>query len=86
MKLDLSTDENTREEVNINDTSFNNINTDDMYEQIDLKIEKDDIINKDVFFGNHSTRRNPRKIGNTYAFFYDKDGEPLIVIGPHCIY
>jgi hypothetical protein len=59
-------------------------NTDENYEQLDLKVERDEIITKEVFF-NTSTSRKPRRIGNMWAFQYDKDGEPRIVIGPHCI-
>lgn len=30
------------------------------------------------------TRLRYEKIGSTYAFWFDKEGDPLIVIGPHC--
>lgn len=28
-------------------------------------------------------RKNPRRLGRTYAFCYNRDGEPRIVIGPN---
>jgi hypothetical protein len=62
---------------------FVNMNTEDGFEQIDLKIEKDEIFNNDIQFGNLITNKTPRKIGNLYAFFYNRQNEPLIVIGPH---
>lgn len=45
-------------------------------------IEKDIPLNKDNFLG---IRREdePRRLGNTWAFFY-KNGEPRVIIGPHC--
>jgi hypothetical protein len=53
------------------------------FEAIDLKVEKEDIMNKDFYCGNPISNRTPRRIGNTWAFLYNKDNEPLIVIGPH---
>jgi hypothetical protein len=47
-----------------------------------LDIEKDINVNKDKFLG-HVIEKEPRRLGNTFAFFY-KNGEPKIIIGPHC--
>ena len=44
-----------------------------------LNIEKDVVINKD----NYIRYYQPKKIGNVFAFWY-KNGEPKIIIGPHC--
>jgi len=55
---------------------------DDKGEMSDIKIEKDINFNQDLFYGNPLSKKNPRKIGNTYAFLY-KDGEPRVLIGPH---
>ena len=49
----------------------------------DFKIEKEMNFNQDMFYGNPSSKKNPRKIGNTFAFMY-KNGDPRILIGPHC--
>jgi hypothetical protein len=46
----------------------------------DEKIEKEQTINTDKIL--HQSQ--PRRIGNMHVFMYDKFGEPLIVIGPHC--
>ena len=54
----------------------------DSFDQIDTKFEKEDIINKDVFF---PSNKRIKKLGNMYTFLFDKNGSPLIAIGPHCI-
>jgi hypothetical protein len=46
----------------------------------DEQIEKDETLNTSKIL-DHS---QPRRIGNMHVFMYDKFGEPLIVIGPHC--
>jgi hypothetical protein len=61
----------------------NGDSTNEEFEQIDLKIEKDEILNNDISFGNFNSNKRPRKIGNLYTCLYLKDGDPLIVIGPH---
>jgi hypothetical protein len=67
-------------ELNQSETTIE-ISSDNPFEQIDLKnIEKEDV-NREVFF---NTKRS-RRIGNTWAFLYDKSGQPRIIIGPHCI-
>jgi hypothetical protein len=59
------------------------ISTNEQFEQIDLKIiDKDDMIGKEVFFNTPS--RRSRRLGNTWAYMYSKEGIPAIVIGPHC--
>jgi hypothetical protein len=47
-----------------------------------LDVEKDVPITKEDIF---KKLYEKRKIGNLYTFLY-RNGEPLIVIGPHCIY
>jgi hypothetical protein len=54
---------------------------DDSLDQIETRFEKDEIINKDVFF---TSNKKIRQIGNMYTFLYTKQGSPLIAIGPHC--
>ncbi len=46
-----------------------------------LDVEKDVPLTKEDIF---KRLYQKRKIGNLYTFFY-RNGEPLIVIGPHCI-
>jgi hypothetical protein len=64
------------------------------FEPIDLKIDKEDIISKDDFYAN-PTRVNKKiknidvgysykRVGNTFTLWYDKQGDPRILIGPHC--
>jgi hypothetical protein len=48
-----------------------------------INIENKTKANKHVFYDNE-TPNNPRKIGNTYLFAFS-NGNPTIVIGPHCI-
>jgi hypothetical protein len=53
-------------------------------DSIDLKVEKEKIYNSDIMFGNNLQTKQPFRLGNTLALFY-YNGEPLIIIGPHCI-
>jgi hypothetical protein len=48
-----------------------------------IDIEKAVTIGEELF--NSIKYEEKRRIGNTFAFWYIK-GEPLIVIGPHCIF
>ena len=50
--------------------------------ELELNIEKESIINKSNFNKNINIE-DKRRLGNTFAFFY-KNGEPKIIIGPHC--
>ena len=57
-----------------------------------IKIEKDNFLdfnNKDIEKGNQNLLEkrlyNKRRFGKTCPFLF-RDGEPLIVIGPHCKY
>jgi len=81
--------------LNTVDDSIDNI---EQLEQIDLKIEREEIFSKSDFYSNpvikNTKIKTPtksfnisykyKKLGNTYSFWYNKDGVPLIVIGPHC--
>jgi len=52
---------------------------------MNLEIQKDDYIQKDTLVDIKSDPINNKiRIGNTFAFWYDKNGDPRIVIGPHC--
>ena len=64
-------------------TETNSLLKDDMGT---ISVEKDVIISKDEFLsGNHKIKyEERRRIGNMWAFWY-KNGEPKILIGPHCI-
>ena len=37
-----------------------------------------------IIYGNDYNIKKPKKLGNSYAFYYIKDW-PLITIGPNCI-
>jgi hypothetical protein len=58
-------------------------NKDDLFNQVDLKVEKEDVIKKD-FYMNPKKKGSIKKSGNTFTFCYDISGNPLILIGPHC--
>ena len=45
-------------------------------------IKKPNISN--IIYGNDYNIKNPKKLGNSYAFCYIKNW-PLITIGPNCI-
>jgi hypothetical protein len=76
--------------------NFSKLKTEDSFEQIDLKIDKEDIFIKDDFYSNpnKSTKtisnnfnitNKYKRIGNTLVFWYNKEGHPIILIGPHCM-
>ena len=57
------------------------------FDNIDLRIERDELVAKSDFPQIIDKNNNKHKIktfGNTFVFFLDKNGNPLIVIGPHC--
>jgi hypothetical protein len=77
----------------------NNLNNfEESFEQIELKIEKEDIMKRDDFYSNPITKtkklKTPiknlnisysyKRLGNTFSFWYNKEGQPLFIIGPHC--
>ena len=70
---------------------------DESFDQIDLKIDKEEIITKDDFYSNPTVvnrrirslnnlnvKYSYKKVGNTLTLWYNKEGNPLILIGPHC--
>jgi hypothetical protein len=69
-------------DTNENNTTINS-ETNSVYKEEFhvLNIEKDVVLNKD----NYIRYDQPKKIGNVFAFWY-KNGEPKIIIGPHCIF
>ena len=95
MKLEL--DENSKIEADnisnntlgLNDTRMinsNKIPNDEVYDNIELKIERDELVAKDDFNSASSNFKNNkiRRYGNTFVCFFNKNGDPKIVIGPHC--
>lgn len=81
MKADTSEKEETDQlKKKVTEIPLRNLLTDDT---LDMDIEKDITINKDQFMGHYITSSEPRRIGSTFAFNYVQ-GEPRIVIGPHC--
>ena len=76
--------------------NFSKLKTEDSFEQIDLNVEKEDIFSKDDFYSNPNKTTKTishnfnvsysyKRIGNTLVFWYNKEGQPIILIGPHCI-
>ena len=57
-------------------------NTEDKFESLEINVEKENILHKDNYFDIKQIEE-PRKIGNLFALYY-KNGDPLIIIGPHC--
>jgi hypothetical protein len=83
-------------QVNTENTELKSPDTaDESFDQIDLKIDKEEIICKDDFYSNPNVinkkiknirlRYKYKKVGNTLTLCYNKEGNPLILIGPHCI-
>lgn len=97
MKLELEENGNSTNNSTIILKAEENLglnSNEDNFDQIELKVEKETIVNRDDFFGkpvsiksgsNKKINLTYRKFGNTCAFLYNKDGDPYIVIGPHCI-
>ena len=81
------------ESTNTESSIFVNDQEERTFDSIDLEIEKDTIINNSARGSNLNGINTSkihiqkslffRKIGNLNTFFYNKSGEPLIVIGPH---
>lgn len=94
MKLELDETQKTETvdtySLGLNDSNIINsykLPTEDGFDNIDLRIEKDELVAKSDFpqILNKSNNKNKVKtFGNTFAFMLDKNGDPLIVIGPHC--
>ena len=83
----ISTNEDSY--LDINDTKLDSKNNNDIY-NYDENIYSDNKDNNN--FNKHQSggilnqklsKYFYKRIGNTYTFFGDKDGSPLIVIGPH---
>jgi hypothetical protein len=75
--------------LNLDDSNIvisNKIPTDEQFDNIDLRIEKDELVVKNDFSiqKNDYKKIKMRRYGNTYTFLFDKNGDPKIVIGPHC--
>lgn len=93
MKLEL--DEETTTSINNSNTMLKKQGTlgligEKIEESVELEmnIEKDTIIKKDDFFGKTVSKSSKtiRKFGNTCTLCFNKDGDPRIIIGPHCIF
>ena len=63
-----------KSEASTRDTSFN----DSMDQMTSLIVTEKPITNK------NANKKTPNRRGNTFMYFFDKNGSPLIVIGPHC--
>jgi hypothetical protein len=61
-------------------TETNSLLKDEINQIDSIDVEKDVIINKDQQLYKYDERN---RIGNMFVFWY-RNGEPRIVIGPHC--
>ncbi len=94
MKLELDETQKTEtadtNSLGLNDSNIINsykLPTEDSFDNIDLRIEKDELVARSDLpqILNKSNNKNKVKTyGNTFVFMLDKNGDPLIVIGPHC--
>lgn len=90
----FKSDENSK--LTTVDDTIDNI---EQLEQIDLKVEREEIFSKSDFYSNPQLNKTKittpsksfnisykyKKLGNTFSFWYNKHGTPLFVIGPHCM-
>ena len=67
-------DENSPMKSDTNDSSFN----DSMEQMNSLIVKEKPVTNK------YSNIKSKDRRGNTFMYFFDKNGSPKIVIGPHC--
>ena len=67
-------DENSPMKSDTNDSSFN----DSMEQMNSLIVKEKPVTNK------YSNIKSKDRRGNTFMHFFDKNGSPKIVIGPHC--
>ena len=76
--------------LGLNDSNIlnsNKLSTEEAFDNIELRIERDELVAKNDFPQIINKPKNKNKIktyGNTFVFFLDENGDPLIVIGPHC--
>ena len=63
--------------------------TEDKFESLEINVEKENILSKHSYYDDakydNNENVNPRKLGNTFAYWY-KNGEPSLIIGPDCNY
>jgi hypothetical protein len=84
-----NSEDNRLFELTNTDSGIINSDGEKQFDTIDLEIEKDIIINCDthkipvLYSENNFENKLFRKIGNLNTFFYDSNGYPWIVIGPH---
>jgi hypothetical protein len=82
---DFSTTALSRNSGSKKDKSLDFVDLSDSTEtESHMTIEKDDVISRNNYILNRVNSRFFCKIGNTYAFWFNKYDEPRIVIGPHC--
>ena len=95
MKLELDESngkiENDISTLNLNESDIvmsNKIPFEESFDNIDLRIEKDELVAKNDFTiqKNNYKNRKMRRYGNTFTYLFNKNGDPKIVIGPHCNY
>ena len=75
----------SNEDINLKSSESDSVS---LEEKIKINLEKNKVIENNeikLFYGNNFGIREPKKIGNIYAFLYTKNGWPLITIGPDCI-
>lgn len=65
--------------------SFSSPNKNESYSKLETSDESSSLKSEPVPIP-FIHKENYFKIGNTYAFFPDKEGNPRIIIGPNCIY
>ena len=94
MKLELEDsnikiENETSSTLNLDDSNIvisNKISDEGRFENLDLRIEKDELVAKNDFNIQKNYYKNikMRRYGNTFTFLFNKNGDPKIVIGPHC--
>jgi len=92
MKLELEENSKIEYDTNslgLNDSTIinsNKLSTEEGFDNIDLRIERDELVSSSDFPQNnkYSNKTKLRRYGNTFVCLFNKNGDPLIVIGPHC--
>ena len=65
-------------------TSTEYTNQEEKKEKFDIE-KQNELKITEILYGNDYKIKNPKKLGNSFVFWYIKDW-PLITIGPDCIY
>lgn len=76
--IDIKTKKDENDPIKSDDSTNNSSFSDSMEQMDSLIVKEKPVINQ------YSNIKTKDRKGNTLMFFFDENGSPKIVIGPHC--